>query len=79
MAKKWIQKAIKRPGALTKKAKADGKSVAAFIPNYESKNARTKGQIAFARTLRKLSEERKKIIKKSEIWRTKCYNKRIVC
>ena len=33
MAKKWIAGAIKHPGALTRKAKAAGKSVSAYIAN----------------------------------------------
>ena len=35
MAKNFIQKAIKRPGALTAKAKAAGQSVAAFAASHE--------------------------------------------
>ena len=61
MAKKWIQKAIKRPGALTKKAKASGKSVSEYVAN-PPKNAstRTKRQIALAKTLREMRKEVKK-------------------
>lgn len=55
MAKKWIQKAIKHPGALTRKAKAAGKSVKAYIDNPpENISTETKKQIALAKTLRKL-------------------------
>lgn len=53
--KKWIQGAIKRPGALRRKAAAAGKSVSEFIAS-PPKNAstRTKRQIALAKTLRAL-------------------------
>lgn len=52
MAKKWIQGAIKHPGALTKKAKAAGMSTSEYI-NHPPKNASTttKRQIALAKTL----------------------------
>ena len=53
--KKWIQNAIKKPGALTAKAKAAGKTVSEYIAS-PPKNASTttKRQIALAKTLRKL-------------------------
>lgn len=56
--KKWIQGAIKRPGALTAKAKAAGKTVSEYIAN-PPKNAstRTKKQIALAKTLRKMRKK----------------------
>ena len=38
MAEKWIQNAIQRPGALTRKAKAAGKSLAAFKAHPASWN-----------------------------------------
>lgn len=58
MAKKWIQGAIKRPGALTRKAKAAGMSVAAYIDNPpRGVTTQTKRQIALAKTLRKLSRK----------------------
>jgi hypothetical protein len=54
MAKKWIQGAIKRPGALTRKAKARGQSVAQYIANPPKNiTARTRRQIALAKTLRR--------------------------
>lgn len=52
MAEKWIQSAIKRPGALTKKAKAAGQSISAFCANTGSKGTRTKRQCALAKTLK---------------------------
>lgn len=57
--KNWIQDAIKRPGALTKKAKASGKTVSQFIANPgPNPSTRTKKQIALAKTLRKIRRKR---------------------
>lgn len=55
MAEHWIQGAIKRPGALTAKAHAAGKSLSDYIA-HPPKNAstRTKRQIALAKTFRKM-------------------------
>ena len=55
MAKKWIQNAIKHPGALTAKAKAAGMSLAAFEA-HPPKNisSTTKRQINLAKTLKGL-------------------------
>jgi len=60
MARYWIAGAIKRPGALTKKAKAAGMSVSEFIRKYKGKNTRTKRQIALAKTLKKLRKRKRK-------------------
>ena len=52
---KWIQKAIKHPGALTRKAKSAGKSVSQIIANPpKGASTQTKRQIALAKTLRKM-------------------------
>ena len=52
---KWIQKAIKHPGALTKTAKASGKSVSQYIAHPpKNVSTKTKKRIALAKTLRKL-------------------------
>ena len=53
MAKKWIQNAIKHPGALTAKAKAAGMSLAAFEA-HPPKNisTTTRRQINLAKTLK---------------------------
>lgn len=61
MARKWIQQAIKRPGALRAKAKRMGRSVRDLIA-HPPKNAdsRTKRQIALARTLMKLRKRRRR-------------------
>ena len=55
MAKHWIQGAIKHPGALTRKAKAAGETVAQYIAN-PPKNAspQTIKQINLAKTLRNM-------------------------
>ena len=62
--KKWIQCAIKRPGAFTAKAKKAGKSVAgmasAVTKNPEKYSAITVRQANLAKTLRKISAKRKK-------------------
>ena len=53
MAKKWIQGAIKRPGALTAKAKAAGMSLAAFEAHPpKGISATTKREINLANTLK---------------------------
>jgi len=52
MAKKWIQNAIKHPGALTAKAKAAGMSVSAYMAHPpKSISATTRRQINLAKTL----------------------------
>ena len=58
--RKWIQGAIKRPGALTKKAKAAGKSISEFCSKLEGKSTRTKRQCALAKTLKGFGKKRKK-------------------
>ena len=59
MAKKWIQGAIKRPGALTRQAKAAGMSVSAYIAHPpKGISTTTKRRIALAKTLRRLGRGR---------------------
>lgn len=59
--KKWIQGAIQHPGALTRKAKAAGMSVKAYIDNPpEGISTQTKRQINLAKTLRKLPRRKGK-------------------
>ena len=53
-----IKKAIKRPGALTRKAKAAGKSISEYCSNTEGKSTRTKRQCAFAKTLNKVRKKK---------------------
>ena len=55
---KWIQRAIKRPGAFTKKAKAAGMTTSAYARRVLKKGStastRTKRQASLANTLRKM-------------------------
>lgn len=63
-SKKWIQGAIKRPGAFTAKAKKANKTVAgmaaAVTKNPSRYSATTVRQANLAKTLRKISKKRKK-------------------
>ena len=58
MAKDWIKGAIKRPGALTEKAKRAGMTVAAYSKEKGKKGSnastRTRKQIALRNTLNKV-------------------------
>jgi len=60
MGKKWIQKAIKRPGALRKKLHVPaGKKIPASKLNKAAKEkGRTGRQARLAKTLRKLSRKK---------------------
>lgn len=62
--KKWIQKAIKRPGAFTAKAKKAKKSVSAFATtvtkNPKKYSTLTVRQANLAKTLGKISKKKKK-------------------
>ena len=58
MAKKWIQGAIKHPGALTREAKAAGMSLAQFMA-APHKDPAVKKQIQLAKTLMKLNHHKK--------------------
>ena len=53
---KWIQKAIKHPGALTKKAKAAGQSTKAFAKAHAHDKGTTGKQARLAQTLSKMHE-----------------------
>jgi len=59
--KDWIQGAIKRPGAFTKKAKEHDMGVqqfANYVKDHPDKfDTRTKRQAAFAKTLKKFADE----------------------
>jgi hypothetical protein len=60
MPRQWIQKAIKKPGSLTRQAAARGQTVAGMIekpPKGASKT--TKQRLALAKTLRKLARRRR--------------------
>jgi len=54
MARKWIQKAIKRPGALTRKARSAGMSTMAYARKMKGASGRTGRQARLALTLSKL-------------------------
>jgi hypothetical protein len=62
--KKWIQKAVKRPGAFTAKAKKRKMSTAQFAArvsaNPEKYDKTTVRQANLAKTLRKINKKRKK-------------------
>ncbi len=62
--KKWIQKAIKRPGAFTAKAKKAGKSTSAYASAVTKNPGRysklTVQQANFAKTLKKITNKNKK-------------------
>lgn len=62
MAKKWIQSAIKNPGAFTKKAKAAGMSVQEYASKVTKKGSgastQTKRQANLAKTLKKINKGR---------------------
>lgn len=65
MAKrKWIKKAIKRPGALRRKAKAKGMTVSKFCShvkkNKKRYSSRTRRQCGLAKTLSKFRRRRKR-------------------
>lgn len=59
MAKKWIQGAIKHPGALTAKAKAAGESLSQYMREAH-KDPTTKRQINLARTLKGMARKGKR-------------------
>jgi len=56
MAKRWIQGAIKRPGALTAKAKAAGMSITQYCAKKDL-STRTKRQCALAKTLKSFTKK----------------------
>lgn len=56
--KRWISQAIKRPGALTRKAKAAGMSTMAYARKMRHAAGRTGKQARLALTLRKISKRR---------------------
>lgn len=56
--KRWIQGAIKRPGALTRKAKAAGMGVQAFARAHRHSPGRLGRQSRLALTLKKISRKR---------------------
>jgi len=57
-ARKWISKAIKRPGAFTRKARAAGMGVQAYARKMRHAAGRTGRQARLAITLKKISRRR---------------------
>ncbi|MDE2104280.1 MAG: hypothetical protein KGL39_43990 [Patescibacteria group bacterium] len=57
-AKKWMQRAVKRPGALTKKAHAAGMSPMEFARKHKHSSGRTGRQARFALIASKASKRR---------------------
>lgn len=53
--KRWISKAIKRPGAFTRKAKAAGMTVQAYARKMRGAPGRLGKQARLALTLKKIS------------------------
>lgn len=60
MPKKWIQAAIKHPGALTKKAKAAGQTPMEYARAKAGAGGATGKQARLALTLRKLAKRKKR-------------------
>lgn len=54
MAKKWIAKAIKHPGAATAAAKREGKSVGAWAQEHKNSSGTTGKRARLAITLKKM-------------------------
>ncbi len=61
---RWMQNAVKNPGAFTAKAKRAGKSVAGYAKQVLKKNSKaspkTKKQAVLAKTFRKAAAKNKK-------------------
>jgi len=55
----WIKSAISHPGAFTRKAKAAGKSVAAYAQEKKGASGATGRQARLAITLRKIGREKR--------------------
>ena len=58
MAKQWIQRAVRKPGAFTAKAKRADMSVQAYAHKMRSAPGRTGKQARLATTLAKISKKR---------------------
>ena len=58
MADKWIQGAVKRPGALKAKAKAAGESLSQYM-REPHKDPTTKREVALAKRLIEMAHHRK--------------------
>jgi hypothetical protein len=59
VAKKWIAKAIKHPGAFKAKAKAAGMSTREFASKHDDEGGKTGKQARLAETLMGMSKRKK--------------------
>lgn len=57
MAKKWIAGAIKHPGAATRAAKKEGKSVGAWAEEHKGDSGTTGRRARLAITLRRMRKK----------------------
>jgi hypothetical protein len=57
--RKWMQKAVKRPGALTAKAKRAGMSVQAYAQKHKHDSGVTGEEARFAVNAKKVGKKRK--------------------
>lgn len=57
--RKWMQKAVKRPGALTVKAKRAGMSVQAYAQKHKHDSGVTGEEARFAVNAKKVAKRRK--------------------
>jgi hypothetical protein len=58
-AKKWMSKAVKRPGALTSKAKRAGQSVQAYAQKHKHDSGVTGEEARFAVNAKRVAKKRK--------------------
>lgn len=61
MAKKWINKAIEKPGAFKAKAESAGKSTKAFAAEHKDDSGRTGKQARLALTLMDMKHTKAKM------------------
>jgi hypothetical protein len=57
--RKWMQKAVKRPGALTANAKRSGMSVQAYAQKHKHDSGVTGEEARFAVNAKKVAKKRK--------------------
>jgi len=67
MAANWIKSAVKRPGALKRKAKRAGLSTAAYARKHAHDPGRTGKQARLALTFRKMAHKRKPFWKRKRV------------
>jgi hypothetical protein len=66
MAEKWIQGAIKHPGAFTAKAKKAGETVSAYAQEKKHAGGALGHQARLAITLRKMHHKKSGIVSKAK-------------